>query len=67
MSENLDCDLNCYKLIKDFNTPDCDKILRAYTRFTCSLHQKNIHFLNHSPGNTLIKKMAKPAIVIQLI
>jgi hypothetical protein len=57
VSEQLDCDLTYRELTKDFNIPDYDAILRAFTRFTYSLHQKNIHFLDHSPGNTLIKKI----------
>ncbi len=56
VSENLDCDFTYRELTKDFNIPDYDNILRAFTRFTYSLHQKNILFLDHSPGNTLIKK-----------
>jgi hypothetical protein len=56
ISENLDCDMTYRKLTTDFNMPDYDNILRAFTRFTYSLHQKNINFLDHSPGNTLIKK-----------
>lgn len=56
ISENQDCDLTYRELTKDFNIPDYEEILRAFTRFTFSLHQKNIHFLDHSPGNTLIKK-----------
>ena len=56
VSEHLDCDLTYRELTKDFNIPDYDIILRAFTRFTFGLHQKNIHFLDHSPGNTLIKK-----------
>ena len=31
-------------------------MVRAFTRFTFNLHEKGIHFLDHSPGNTLIKK-----------
>ena len=57
VSEQLDCDLTYRELTKDFNIPDYDAILRAFTRFTYSLHQKNIHFLDNSPGNTLIKKI----------
>lgn len=56
VSENLDCDFTYRELTKDFNIPDYDNILRTFTRFTYSLHQKNILFLDHSPGNTLIKK-----------
>lgn len=57
VSEHLECDMTYRELTKDFNIPDYDAILRAFTRFTYDLHQKNIHFLDHSPGNTLIKKI----------
>ena len=40
--------------IPDF--PDHDTILRQFTRFSFNLHEKGIEFLDHSPGNTLIKK-----------
>lgn len=36
--------------------PDAENILRQFTRFTFDMHQKGIEFLDHSPGNTLIKK-----------
>ena len=57
VSEQLDCDITYRELTKDFNYPDYDNILRAFTRFTFQLHEKGIHFLDHSPGNTLIKKV----------
>ena len=56
ISEQLHCDITYRELTKDFSYPDYDNILRAFTRFTFSLHEKGIHFLDHSPGNTLIKK-----------
>ena len=56
ISEQLQCDLTYRELTKDLNYPDFDTILRAFTRFTYSLHENGIHFLDHSPGNTLIKK-----------
>lgn len=56
VSQQLDCDLTYRELIYDFNYPDYDNILRAFTRFTFDLHEKGIRFLDHSPGNTLIKK-----------
>lgn len=55
VSEQLDCDMTYRELTKDFNIPNYDSILRAFTRFTFGLHEKGIHFLDHSPGNTLIK------------
>ena len=56
VSEQLDCDLTYRELINDFNYPNYEQILREFTRFTFSLHEKGIHFLDHSPGNTLIVK-----------
>ncbi len=54
ISEHLDYDLTYRELTKDLNYPNHEAILRAFTRFTYNLHENNIHFLDHSPGNTLI-------------
>lgn len=56
ISEFVDCDLTYRELTTDFNIEDHDEILRAFTRFTYKLHEKGVHFLDHSPGNTLIKR-----------
>lgn len=48
-------DLTYRELTRDLNYPNHEAILRAFTRFTFGLHEKDIHFLDHSPGNTLIK------------
>lgn len=32
-----------------------EEIIRQFTKFTFEMHQKGIEFLDHSPGNTLIK------------
>ena len=56
ISEQLDCDLTYRELTTDFNFPNHEAILRAFTRFTYDLHEKQVKFLDHSPGNTLIKK-----------
>ncbi len=56
ISEQLDCDLTYRELTTNFQYPNHEEILRAFTRFTFGLHEKHIHFLDHSPGNTLIKK-----------
>lgn len=56
ISEHLDYDLTHRELTHDLNYPDHEIILRAFTRFTYELHEKEINFLDHSPGNTLIKK-----------
>ena len=56
LSIHQDCDLTFRELTTDFSIPDYENILRAFTKFTFYLHEKSIHFLDHSPGNTLIKK-----------
>ncbi len=57
ISEFLDCDLTYRELTLDFNIKDHEAILRAFTRFTYKLHEKDVHFLDHSPGNTLINRI----------
>jgi hypothetical protein len=59
LSAHLNYDITYRELTKDFSYPDHETILRAFTRFTFQLHEKGIHFLDHSPGNTLIKKSDK--------
>ena len=56
ISEQIDCDLTYRELTHNLDYPDHEMILRAFTRFTYELHEKQINFLDHSPGNTLIKK-----------
>ena len=59
ISHQLECDLTYRELTTDLDYPNHEAILRAFTRFTFDLHEKNIRFLDHSPGNTLIKKTAE--------
>lgn len=58
VSEQLQCDLTYRELVEIPDYPDHDTILRQFTRFSFELHEKGIEFLDHSPGNTLIKKKA---------
>ncbi|WP_394777052.1 Kdo domain containing protein [Flavobacterium sp.] len=55
-SEHLITDLTFRELVEIPNFPDHDNILRQFTKFSFELHEKGIEFLDHSPGNTLIKK-----------
>lgn len=48
-------DLTYRELTRNLNYPNHEAILRAFTRFTFQLHENGVHFLDHSPGNTLIK------------
>jgi hypothetical protein len=56
ISEHLECDLTFRELVEIPEFPENEIILRQFTRFSYNLHQKGIEFLDHSPGNTLIKK-----------
>jgi hypothetical protein len=58
-SEHLSCDLTYRELVEVPNFPDHNNILRQFTKFTFDLHEKGVEFLDHSPGNTLIKKIAE--------
>lgn len=58
ISEQMQCDLTFRELIEIPDYPNRDTILREFTQFCFHLHQKGIEFLDHSPGNTLIKKNA---------
>lgn len=52
------CELLEYQLTfrdLDLSKKGHEEILRAFTRFTYFLHENEIEFLDHSPGNTLIK------------
>lgn len=55
VSEHLQCDLT-YRELVETTYPDAENILRQFTQFTFSMHEKGIEFLDHSPGNTLIIK-----------
>jgi len=57
VSKQIDADLTYRELVTEPHYPDHENILRAFTRFTFELHEKEIQFLDHSPGNTLIKKI----------
>jgi hypothetical protein len=56
VSEHLETELTFRELVEIPDYPDHDAILRQFTKFSFDLHEKGIEFLDHSPGNTLIKK-----------
>ncbi len=57
VSQHFEADLTYRELITNTDYPDYENILRQFAKFTFELHEKGIEFLDHSPGNTLIKKM----------
>nr|WP_317191308.1 lipopolysaccharide kinase InaA family protein [Flavobacterium agrisoli] len=56
VSEHLETELTFRELVEIPDYPDHENILRQFTHFTFQLHEKGVEFLDHSPGNTLIKK-----------
>lgn len=57
ISEFIDADLTYRELIRQPEYPERERILREFTVFTLKLHENGILFKDHSPGNTLIKKI----------
>ncbi|MDG1728400.1 MAG: Kdo domain containing protein [Algibacter sp.] len=54
VSEHQKYDLTFRELSHNADYPNHENLLRAFTRFTHELHEKEVLFLDHSPGNTLI-------------
>ena len=58
VSKHLACDLTFRGLVENPKYPNHETILRQFTQFSFQLHEKGIEFKDHSPGNTLIKKVS---------
>jgi hypothetical protein len=56
ISQHLEYDLDFRKLNHNPKFSNREEILRQFAIFTFHLHENNINFLDHSPGNTLIKE-----------
>lgn len=54
--EQLQPDLVFKNFVENTFRPDSDEILKGIAKFSYLLHENGIEFLDHSPGNTLIKK-----------
>ncbi len=59
MSAQMETELTFRQLIEIPDYPDHENILRQFTQFTFQLHEKGVEFLDHTPGNTLIKKIGE--------
>jgi len=56
VSQQVNYDFDFRVLIHDLKFPNRVEILKQFTAFTFKLHEQNVNFLDHSPGNTLIVK-----------
>jgi hypothetical protein len=50
----LEYDFTIRELIHDPLFPERKQVLEQFTEFTFKMHEANVNFLDHSPGNTLI-------------
>lgn len=67
ISQHLDFDLMFRDLVENNNYPEKDIILKQFMAFCYKLHQNGIEFLDHSPGNTLIKKESESEYSFYLV
>ena len=58
-SLHQDYDLTFRELVEVKDFPDEVNILKQFTRFSYKMHENGIEFKDHSPGNTLIKKISE--------
>ena len=57
ISQHLDYDFDFRVLNHNPKWPNRNEILQQFAAFTFQLHENGINFLDHSPGNTLIKDL----------
>lgn len=67
ISRHLDYNFDFRVLLHNPKFQDRENILKQFTEFTFKLHENNINFLDHSPGNTLITKVAEGQYKFYLI
>jgi len=60
-------ELTFRELVEIPEYPENEIILRQFTKFCFDLHEKGIEFLDHSPGNTLIKKVGDQQYAFYLV
>ncbi len=56
LSDHVDYDFDFRVLIHNPRYPNRTDIIKQFTNFSFKLHEKGVNFLDHSPGNTLIKE-----------
>lgn len=56
VSAYYDHDFTFREITNDENLANKERILIQFTRFMYNMHEAGIYFLDHSPGNTLIKR-----------
>jgi hypothetical protein len=67
ISEHIDYDFDFRVLIHNPKYPKRVEILKQFTRFCFKLHENKVNFLDHSPGNTLIRETGEGKYEFYLI
>lgn len=57
ISKQIDVDYE-FRALLTRNIIEIKEVLIAFTRFTYNMHKEGVYFIDHSPGNTLIKENA---------
>lgn len=65
--KQIDYDFTIRELIHDPLFEEREIILEQFTEFTFKMHEANVNFLDHSPGNTLVVKKKKSEYLFYLI
>ena len=67
ISEQLEYDFDFRELIHNPKYAKREEILRQFTDFSFKMHNAGVNFLDHSPGNTLIKDAGNGMYAFYLI
>ena len=67
VSELLHSTLTFRELVEIPDYPDHEEILKQFMKFSYDLHEKGVEFLDHSPGNTLIKNLGNGVYSFYLV
>lgn len=67
ISKHVDYDFDFRDLIHQPKFPNRKEILTQFAAFSFQLHENNINFLDHSPGNTLVKDLGNGTYDFYLI
>jgi serine/threonine protein kinase len=59
ISEYIDHDFTFREITNDDELQDKENILKQFTQFMYNMHEQQVYFLDHSPGNTLIRKVGE--------
>jgi hypothetical protein len=65
--DHLQVDYVFKDLFNNDDNPELPIILKQLAKFTFSMHEKGIEFLDHSPGNTLIQKVSDSEYLFYLV